>query len=229
MGLNLFKLIRGRWLILGIISFILTLSCSWLWWNYARLQTAKSYPVEAFWVLGGSINREIYVAKLRQQVPHIPILISQGSKEPCILLLFQREKAILDNVWLELCGKNTFGNFYFGVPIMRQWGIHKVKLITSQSHLPRAKLMAEIILNVNGIALELDIVPEKGVPGNREFPLKTFLDVTRMIFWSPLSQIITPQCNKITQLTEVNLNDWYKQGFACEFQGQLKIPKLPKK
>jgi hypothetical protein len=183
--------------------------------------------VEAFWVLGGSINREIYVAQLRRQYPDIPILISQGSQEPCIVLIFEREKVAvnLDNVWLEKCSKNTFGNFYFGIPIMRQWEIHKVKLITSQSHLPRAKLMAQIISSVNGIALELDVVPEKGVPGNQEFVLKTFLDVIRILFWSPLSLINTPQCHNMTNLSEVNLNYWYQQGFGCELQGKIPISK----
>jgi uncharacterized SAM-binding protein YcdF (DUF218 family) len=187
---------------------------------------AKSYPVELFWVLGGSINREIYVGQLRKEKPNIPILISQGSQEPCILLIFQHFKVALDHVWLEKCGQDTFANFYFGLPFLTKWGIHKVKLITSQSHLPRAKLMAQIILNFHGIALEVEVVPEKGVPGNREFPLKTALDVTRILLWTPLSQIISPQCKKVTELIDVNLNDWYEKRFGCESQVKFKIPKF---
>jgi uncharacterized SAM-binding protein YcdF (DUF218 family) len=224
MGLNWLKLPPKRLVILGFISLILTISCGWLGWNYHRLQKAELGPVEGFWVLGGSIKREIYVAQLRKETPELPILISQGSKDPCILLIFEREKVAFNNVWLEKCSQNTFDNFYFGLPIIRQWGVHKVKLITSQSHLPRAKLMAEIILNVNGIALELEIVPETGVPGNQEYPLKTVLDVMRTILWSPFSQIIGPKCNKMTELIEVNLDSWLKQGFVCESQANLTIP-----
>jgi hypothetical protein len=223
---NWFKLPKKRFFLFTIIILLLTITINWLWLTYSRLNLAKSYPVEAFWVLGGSINREIYVTKLRQQNPTIPILISQGSQEPCVVLIFQRAKIHLDNVWLEKCGLDTFGNFYFGIPLLRQWGIHKVKLITSQSHLPRAKLMAQIISSFNGIALELEIVPEQGVPGNREFPLKTFLDVTRIVLWSPFSQIIFPQCNRVVQLSEVDLNYWLKKGFGCESQAHLKIPKF---
>ncbi len=229
MGLNKFNWYKWRFRIIVIISFLLTIIFTWLGWNYSRLQNAQSYPVEAFWVLGGSIKREIYVAELRQNNPDMPILISQGSKDPCILLIFQRTQVPLDRVWLEKCGQNTFGNFYFGVPILRQWEIHKVKLITSASHLPRAKWMAQAILSFNGIAVEVEIVPETGTPGNREFALKTWLDVTRSVLWAPLSQIISPKCGDVTKLVDVDLNFWYKEGFGCEAQGQIKIPKFPKK
>ncbi|WP_051035303.1 hypothetical protein [Crinalium epipsammum] len=73
---------------------------------------AASRRVDAFFVLGGSIQREIYVAQLAQQYPEIPILISQGSEEPGVLRLFRREQALIEQVWLEKCDKFTFDNFY---------------------------------------------------------------------------------------------------------------------
>lgn len=48
-----------------------------------------------FFVLGGSIWQEIYVVQLANQYPHIPILISSGSEDPCIWLILQREGADL--------------------------------------------------------------------------------------------------------------------------------------
>jgi uncharacterized SAM-binding protein YcdF (DUF218 family) len=173
-------------------------------------------------VLGGSIRREIYVAQLAKQYPQTPILISHGSPDPCILLIFQAELAELQNVWLEKCANSTFENFYYGIPILRRWGVHKVMLITSPSHLPRAKWMAQILLGAHGIWVEPEIVQELGIPGNRESWAKTGLDVTRSLFWAILSQIIQPQCSNVTRLTQVDMQAWENRGFHCEHQGGLR-------
>lgn len=98
-------------------------------------------PVDTFLVLGGSINREIYVAKLATQYPDTPILISHGSDDPCIFLIFQREQAPMEKVLLEKCAESTFENFFFSLPTLNKWNAHKVKLITSATHLPRAFLL----------------------------------------------------------------------------------------
>ncbi|TAF06652.1 MAG: YdcF family protein [Nostocales cyanobacterium] len=200
---------------------------SWLTFTTITLVSASSQPVDAFFVLGGSIRREIYVAQLAKQSPQIPILISQGSPAPCIWLIFQREVADLQNVCLENCAYSTFENFYYGLPILRHWKVRKVKLITSGTHGLRAKLMAQILLGAHGIWVEPDVIQEKGIPGNRESILKTVLDITRSLFWAVLSQVISPQCSQVTRLADVDMQAWEQRGFNCEHQGQLKIKKLP--
>ncbi|WP_264320831.1 YdcF family protein [Zarconia navalis] len=99
--------------------------------NGLRLRNAAAGEVDAFLVLGGSIQREIYAARLATQYPDIPILISKGSDDPCILLVFQRERAPIEKVWLENCANSTFGNFYFAQPILKRWDVRHLKLITS--------------------------------------------------------------------------------------------------
>lgn len=194
----------------------------WLLLNTLILWSAASKPVDAFFVLGGSIRREIYVAQLVKQQPQIPILISQGSLAPCIWLIFQREQAPMEQVYLEQCADSTFDNFYFGIPILRQWGVHKVQLITSPTHLPRSQWLAQILLGAHGIWVQPDIVHEQGIPGNRESLLKTGADVTRSLIWAVISQFYQPQCSAITLLLEVNMQDWQHREFSCEHQGQLK-------
>jgi len=191
----------------------------WLIFTTITLLWASSMPVDAFFVLGGSIRREIYVTQITQKYPQVPVLISSGSKPPCIWLIFQREAAELQNVWLENCADSTFENFYYGIPILRQWGVHKVKLITSPTHLPRAKLMAQILFGAHGIWVEPDIVPEQGIPGNYESGLKTGLDVTRSLFWAVFSHIMQPQCSNVIRLAEVDMQAWQSRGFKCENQG----------
>lgn len=198
------------WLILGILSLNLLFNFT------VKLSRHAVMPVDAFLVLGGSINREIYAAKLAQQYPKIPILISQGSDDPCILKIFQKEQVDLERVFLEKCAESTFGNFFFSLPILTNWQVHKVKLITSKTHLPRAKWLANIILGSHGIWVDLDLAPEKGIPGNQEFAIKTILDVTRSVGWSYLSQLFYPTCDRVYRLSEVDLLFWQKQGFACE-------------
>lgn len=188
-----------------------------------KLPANATQPVDAILVLGGSIRREIYAAKLSRAYPNVPILISQGSLDPCILLIFRRERIHLEQVWLEKCASSTFDNYFYAIPILRQWGVHKVKLITSLSHLPRAEILGKIMLNTNGIALDLEISPEQGVPGNNEFLAKTILDISRTVLWAGASQFIQPSCTNVTQLSDIDLKTWRRQKFKCERQGNIKI------
>lgn len=214
--------LRKKWQLLQKLAWVLCLVFgSWLVITTITLVSASSRPVDAFFVLGGSIRREIYIAQTAKQYPQTPILISHGSQDPCIKRIFQREFADLHNVWLEKCANSTFENFYYGVPILRRWGVHKVKLITSPTHLPRAKWMAQILLGAHGIWVDVEIVKETGVPGNRESGIKTGLDVTRSLLWAGLSQIIQPQCNDVIQLSKVDMSAWQLRGFKCEHQGNL--------
>ncbi|NET60077.1 MAG: YdcF family protein [Symploca sp. SIO2E6] len=215
------RIIRRRHLLgLGLLGITL-LFCGCLLHNTLKLQAASSGSVDAFLVLGGSIRREIYVAELVKQYPATKVLISQGSQDPCILLIFQRAGAPLDHVWLEHCADSTFGNFYFNIPILRRWGVSKVKLITSPTHLPRAKWMAQILLGAQGIWVEVDTVEEQGIPGNQESLVKTGLDVTRSLIWAVLSQGIQPQCSQVKPLAAVDLEAWRQSGFKCEHQGRI--------
>ncbi len=225
---NLFFLGKSQykkwWRFLQRFTILISiLAAIWLFSTTITVFFASSKPVDAFFVLGGSIKREMYVAQLAQKYPKVPILISSGSKDPCIWLIFERQYAPMQRVWLEKCADSTFDNFYYSIPILREWGVHKVKLITSTTHLPRAKLMAQILLGAQGMWVEPDIIQETGIPGNREYWWKTGLDVTRSIFWAVISQVIKPQCSRVTQLSEVNLQEWENRSFKCERQGHLQI------
>ena len=204
-------------LLFGLLVLFIHLLFNLVW----KLPHNKGQPIDALFVLGGSINREIYVAKLTKKYPDIPILISHGSDDPCIVLIFQREQAPLNRVWLEKCAESTFGNFFFSLPILTKWNVHKVKLITSATHLPRAQWLAQILLGSHGISTELDLAPEKGIPGNYESSVKTGLDVMRSLFWALISQVIQPSCSQVSRLSATDMQMWQKKGFACERQAGL--------
>ena len=200
----------------GWILVSLILNVTW------KLPLNAAKPVDAFLVLGGSIRREIYVTQLARDYPNIPILISQGSPDPCIWLLFQRERARLQQVWLEKCANSTFGNFFFGLPILKHWRVHKVQIVTSPTHLPRAKWLAQIILGANGIWVEPKIIKEEGIPGNHESTIKTILDVTRSLFWAVASQVFQPPCTDVIELVNLDLQKWRNQDVSCEHQGKIR-------
>ncbi|TBR57260.1 hypothetical protein B4U84_14595 [Westiellopsis prolifica IICB1] len=211
-----------KWQVLRKIKIGLGVFLSiWLVFTTITLVSASSKPVDTFFVLGGSIRREMFVAELIKQHPQIKVLISRGSLDPCIWLIFQRDVAPMKNVWLEKCADSTFSNFYYGIPILRRWHVHKVMLVTSPTHLPRSKWLAQIMLGAHGIWVETETVQEQGIPGNRESWPKTGLDVTRSLFWAGLSQIIQPECSQVTNLTDVDMKYWQHRSFKCERQGNL--------
>ena len=61
-------------------------------------QGAHRPNVDAILMLGGSIRREMYLAEQVAQGLETPILISQGSPDPCIKILFERAAAAMDQV-----------------------------------------------------------------------------------------------------------------------------------
>lgn len=193
----------------------------WLGLWASSLHRAARSPVEAIVVLGGSIQREIFVAQERAGGSSAPILISQGSADPCIVQIFQREAAPIAAVWLEKCAQSTFDNFRFSLPVLRQWKARHVQVVTSGSHLPRAAWLGRLMLGSHGIWVEVVTVAEQGRPGNQESPLKTGLDLGRGLLWAGLSQIYAGRCSDLIPLQAIDLSNWQQQGFDCEHQGEL--------
>ncbi len=215
-----------RWLLtlLVLLSLLLT---GWLLPLGWRLQASARSPVDAFLVLGGSVRREIHVAERAQDYPEARILISNGSPPPCVWLIFQRAQAPKRQVWLEGCARNTFGNFYFCAPLLADWNVRHVKLVTSSKHLPRALWLAQIHLGARGIWVEPDIAAETGVPANWEAWWKTALDVARSLLWAAIAPWFSPSCEQVQPLEAVDMQAWTQVGFKCEHQAGLSDRQKP--
>jgi uncharacterized SAM-binding protein YcdF (DUF218 family) len=184
-------------------------------------QGAQRPKAEAILMLGGSIRREMYLAEQVAQGLDTPILISQGSPDPCIKILFERAAAATDQVWLETCAQSTFDNFRYGWPVLKGWQARRVQVVTSATHLPRARWLSQIMLGSHGLWVDMVIVPEQGIPGNQERSLKTALDVARALGWAVLSQIYSPPCDTLTPLAAVDLTAWESRDYKCEHQGGI--------
>lgn len=180
-------------------------------------------PADAVLVLGGSIRRELFIAQSVAAGNPLPVLISQGSQPPCIRILFDRVAAPTDTVWLETCAESTFDNYRYSLPTLQQWKVHHIQVVTSASHLPRARWLAAIMLGSHGIWTEVTPVVEQGVPANSESPLKTALDLTRALGWAVLSQLYNPHCDRLFPLMSVDVDTWKEQGFKCEHQADITL------
>jgi len=184
----------------------------------AELIIARYQPITAYLVLGGTPNREIFAAKLIKEHPDVKVLISGGSADPCIWLIFDKLNATKDKVWMEHCSRNTFENFYYSTPILKSWGVRKVLLITDKPQDQRAFPMARIILGAQGIWVDLILVPNSGGQASR-YPLS--FDVLASIIWAIASQLWQPQCPGVTYLPTVDMKYWYQKGFYCAPQAEV--------
>jgi uncharacterized SAM-binding protein YcdF (DUF218 family) len=197
-----------------LIALSLVIVVGWL--SHITWRLSRTGPTDLFLVLGGGIEREIYAAQLAKQYPQMPILISQGSADPCIWIAFRLAQAPMDNVWLEKCARSTFDNYYFSIPWLQKRKVRRVRLITSTSHLPRARWMGQILLGAQGIWVDFDIISTLGKPGNQEEWHKTAIDLGRAIGWAVLSQFYQPHCQEVIPLSQVAFPDWQEMGFRCE-------------
>jgi len=229
-----------------IVLILVSLIAIVVTWRSVSLVIAARQPVDAWFVLGGSIKREMYIASQAgsqrshddksepkskwSHTPNIPILISTGSKLPCLWAIFNRAGVDLDRVWVEECAMSTFGNFIYSVPILASWNVHHIKLTTSATHAPRATWMARIAFGAWGMWVEFDPAPEIGLPANQESRLKTVLDIARMMAVSIVAPIMPRHCDRLTNLAHVDWSQWLArqdQGVSCEYQAQILSEELP--
>ncbi|MGL5034346.1 MAG: YdcF family protein [Microcystaceae cyanobacterium] len=200
---------QGRSLLQGIaLSLVGLFVGSFLFHFLIILPTNQNKPIDGFLVLGGHIQREVYAAELAQKFPDVPILISGGTLPPCAHEIFSKRAIPVERVVVEPCAQSTFDNFLFSVPILKKWKVHHIKLITSPDHLPRAKWLADILLGSQGIAVQVDIETESYRIGvSTESAFKSFLDVSRALFFALLGQVWTFSCDRLQPLDQLDITN----------------------
>lgn len=102
--------------------------------SYYNLSFSIIQASRCLFVLGDSIFRDIYVARLTSAHPQTPVVIARGSLGRCIKLILAMQAAPNRNVDLEKRARSNFENFYYGISILHCWHVHKVTLITSMRH-----------------------------------------------------------------------------------------------
>ncbi|KOP25836.1 hypothetical protein AMR41_14110 [Hapalosiphon sp. MRB220] len=135
---------------------------------------------QAFFILGGGIEREKLTAELAQWYPSLEIWVSSGSSSKDIRKTFQAAGVSLTRVHIDNNAVDTVTNFTSLVNDFKQHHIQHLFLVTSSFHMPRAKAIATIIFGSQGIAFTPVSVPTINSP---ESELHILRDCVRALIW----------------------------------------------
>lgn len=164
----------NRWL-----GWLLPLLAVSLGLGSQQLENAGREP-EAIFVLGGHEERERWAAKLAARYPDLPVWVSSGSPKSYAEHIFAKFGVRGERLHLDYRARDTVTNFTTLVDDLKAQGIDSVYLITSESHMPRARLIGEIVFGSYGIAMKPIAVPSDLPPE----PIgKCLRDSARSLLW----------------------------------------------
>jgi uncharacterized SAM-binding protein YcdF (DUF218 family) len=160
---------------LGFLGLLLGLSL-WFWKVWGTL---PSRP-QAILVLGGGTAREKYAAVLGHHHPDLPIWVSSGTNPEYAQWLFREARIEPRRLHLDYRAVDTVSNFTTLADQLRQQGIRRVYLVTSDYHMRRALTIGTIVFGSRGIALDPRPVPT----GKDPEPLsRAARDGARALLW----------------------------------------------
>lgn len=150
-------------------------------WMGVRLARFYFEQPDAILMLGGSGGeREKFTAQFARQHSNLPIWISSGAPREYSEWVFSSAGIKLDRLHLDYQATDTVTNFTTLVDQLRDRGVHSVYLVTSDYHIRRAQIIAEIVLGSRGIQVKPIAVPS----GKPQEPLsKSMRDGGRALLW----------------------------------------------
>jgi uncharacterized SAM-binding protein YcdF (DUF218 family) len=177
----------NRSLLFKIIRWVLIV---WLVWKVALIPvkipiTLMRFPEpQAIFILGGNFSRENFAAQFAQNKPEIDIWISHApelkKQTAKIYRIFAESNIDRQKVHIDYEATDTVSNFTSLLDDFRQENIHHLYLITSASHMARARLIGTIIFGSNNIILTPIAVNDGGKP---EPAIKLVRDLLRSIIY----------------------------------------------
>jgi uncharacterized SAM-binding protein YcdF (DUF218 family) len=149
-----------------------------LWLSYRELRASFITP-KAVLVLGGDIQREKFAATFALTHPTLPVWISSGSNPEYTAWVFDTAGIAPDRLHLDRTAVDTVTNFTTLADTFKAQHIDAVYLITSDYHMPRARVIGEIVFASRGISIKP--VPVSS-PHTESFA-KTLRDAARALLW----------------------------------------------
>lgn len=136
---------------------------------------------QAILVLGGGEGREEFAAQFAHKHPHLKIWVS--SADYLKTSKFFREASISQRqIICEWRAVDTVANFTYNLKHLQSNHIKHIYLITSEDHLPRAKMIASLILGSRGIAFTSVAIPsDKRIESL--FLLRAITDFFHVLIW----------------------------------------------
>lgn len=166
---------------IGLVSFS-SLLLVWLGWIPLRMMIAvhQAPQPEAILVLGGDAHREEIGAQLAQHYPDLDVWVSTGEAPKVAYAIFRSAGVTDERVHLDYRASDTVTNFTTLVSDFKQQGIQHLYVVTSDFHMPRAKVIATIVLGSNGMTFTPVAVPS-GSP--KESWVRIARDGGRSLLW----------------------------------------------
>ncbi|MEM9905212.1 MAG: YdcF family protein [Cyanobacteria bacterium P01_D01_bin.44] len=160
---------------LGAVAISLPL----VWIAQWHVRGLFSQPEVAL-VLGGATEREEFAVQFASEHPEIDVWVSSGSNPEYAEWVFETAQIPPERFKLDYRAVDTVTNFTTLVDDLHREGIDSVYLITSDYHMRRAVVIAEIILGSRGIHFKPVTVPSNQPPE----PLsQSVRDGIRSILW----------------------------------------------
>jgi uncharacterized SAM-binding protein YcdF (DUF218 family) len=150
-----------------------------IWFGYQQVRSGWQEP-QAILVLGGEVGREKYAANFALTHPDLPVWISSGAPKEYSEWVFSEAGVDLDRLKLDYRAVDTLTNFTTLVDDLKQRGVKKVYLITSDYHMRRSRAIGEIVLGSRGIAFQTVAIPSDHPP---EEMTKVLRDGGRALVW----------------------------------------------
>jgi uncharacterized SAM-binding protein YcdF (DUF218 family) len=174
---RMYRLIRKFWVyvVSGLVLVPLSLIPIRL-----GLASFMSPEPDAILVLGGGHDRVQAAAKLAKYYPTLEVWVSSGGMPEDVYAAWQEVDISTHRLHLDYRASDTVTNFTTLIPDFKTRNINHLYLVTSNFHMPRAKVIATLILGSQGIAFTPVSVPSI----QRQEPFfKIVRDGSRAILW----------------------------------------------
>ncbi|MFK8184032.1 MAG: YdcF family protein [Phormidesmis sp.] len=149
---------------------------------YLRYQQQFLDPPVAL-VLGGAPEREQFAAQFAKAHPHVRIWVSSGSNPEYARWVFDQAQVPNEQWALDYQAVDTVTNFTTLVDKLESRQIDQVYLITSDYHMRRASVVAQIVLGSRGINFKPVAIPTEHDPERPETLARDVRDGLRSLLW----------------------------------------------
>jgi uncharacterized SAM-binding protein YcdF (DUF218 family) len=134
-------------------------------------------------VLGGAPEREQFAAQFAKSHPDVKIWVSSGSNPEYAEWVFDQAQVPNEQWQLDYQAVDTVTNFTTLVDKLEARDIDEVYLITSDYHMRRASIVAQIVLGSRGISFKPVAIPTEHRPERPETVTREIRDGARSLMW----------------------------------------------
>ncbi|MEO1621070.1 MAG: YdcF family protein [Cyanobacteria bacterium J06632_3] len=149
---------------------------------YVRYQQQFLTPTVAL-VLGGAPEREQFAAQFAKTHPDVEIWVSSGSNPEYAKWVFDEAHIPVDQWHLDYKAVDTVTNFTTLVDELDSKNIDEIYLLTSDYHMRRASVIAQIVLGSRGIGFKPIAIPTDLAPERPETVVRDVRDGARSLLW----------------------------------------------